>query len=90
MASKLAEFDKLILDRVLAAKSLEAAVAQFESARKDAQQQQLYLETIVEPNLADQALYPKRILSLLFVLGTSLCVFGLVRESPSTVSEHQG
>ena len=40
-----------------------------ESARKEAQQQQLYLETIVEPNLADQPLYPKRILSLLFVLG---------------------
>ncbi len=89
MASKLAEFDKLILDRELAAKSLEVAVAQFESARQDAQRQQLYLETIVEPNLADQALYPKRILYFFFVLGVSLCVFGLVRGFVKTVSEHQ-
>lgn len=89
MASKLAEFDKLILDRELAAKSLEIAVAQLESARQDAQRQQLYLETIVEPNLADQALYPKRMLFLFFVLAVSLCVFGLVRGFVKTVSEHQ-
>jgi capsular polysaccharide transport system permease protein len=89
MASKLADFDRLMLDREFAAKSLEAAVAQFETARQEAQQQQLYLETIVEPNLADQPLYPKRILSLLFVLGVSLCAFWLVKGVIGTVSEHQ-
>ena len=64
--------------------------AQFESARQDAQRQQLYLETIVEPNLAVQALYPKRILYFFFVLGVSLCVFGLVKRGfVKTVTEHQ-
>lgn len=89
MASKLAEFDKLMLDRQLVAKSLEMAVAQYESARQEANQQRLYLETIVEPNLADQPLYPKRILSMLFVLGVSLCTFWLVKAIVGTISEHQ-
>lgn len=88
MASKLAEFDMLMLDRQLAAKSLEAAVAQFESARQE-MQQQLYLETIVEPNLADQPLYPRRILSILFVLGLSLCDYWMVKGFAGTVLEHQ-
>jgi capsular polysaccharide transport system permease protein len=89
MSSKLAEFDKLMLDRELAAKSLEMAVAQFEGARQESQQQQLYLETIVEPNLADQPLYPKRFLSLLLVLGVSLCAYWLVKGVAGTISEHQ-
>ena len=63
--------------------------AQFDSARQDAQRQRLYLETIVEPNLADQALYPKRILQFFFVLGVSLCDFGLVKGFFKTVSEYQ-
>jgi capsular polysaccharide transport system permease protein len=89
MAAKLAEFDKLMLDRKLDAKTLEMAGTQFLAARQEAQQQQLYLETIVEPNLADQPLYPKRILSLLFVLGVSFCSYWLVRAVVGTVSEHQ-
>jgi capsular polysaccharide transport system permease protein len=89
MSSKLAEFDKLMLDRELAAKSLEMAVAQFEGARQESQQQQLYLETIVEPNLADQPLYPKRFLSLLLVLAVSLCAYWLVKSVAGTISEHQ-
>jgi capsular polysaccharide transport system permease protein len=89
MTSKLAEFDRLMLDRELASKSLEMAIGQFEASRREARQQQLYLETIVEPNLADQPLYPRRILSLLFVLGVSLCVYWLVKGIAGTVSEHQ-
>ncbi|HUB63767.1 MAG TPA: capsule biosynthesis protein [Methylocella sp.] len=89
MASKLAEFDELTLDRELAAKTLEAAANQYENARQEAEHQQLYLETIVEPNLADQPLYPKRILSILFVFGISLCVYYLVKGIVGTISEHQ-
>jgi capsular polysaccharide transport system permease protein len=89
MASKLAAYDKLMLDRQLAANALEAAVAQFENARQEAQQQQLYLETIVEPNLADQPLYPKRLLSIFVVLCLSLCVYWMVKNLVKTVLEHQ-
>jgi capsular polysaccharide transport system permease protein len=89
MASKLAEFDKLTLDRIIAAKTLELAIAQLESAKHDAQQQELYLETIVEPNLADEALYPKRKLWTLFVFGLSLCIYWIAKRFVDTVLEHQ-
>jgi capsular polysaccharide transport system permease protein len=90
MAAKMAEFDKLMLDRDIAGKTLGSAIAQFESARHDAQQQQLYLETIVEPNLADESLYPKRILWFFIVLGVSLCIYWIVSAFVTSVSEHQG
>lgn len=89
MASKLAAFDGLVLDREFAARGLEASVVHLANARQDAEQQQLYLQTIVEPNLADQSLYPKRILSILFVLGVSLCVYWIAKAFIGTVWEHQ-
>ncbi len=89
MTSKLADYDRLMLDRLLASKALEAAAAQFETARQEAQQQQLYLETIVEPNLPDQPLYPKRTLSILAALGLSLCVYWVVKSLVGIVMEHK-
>jgi capsular polysaccharide transport system permease protein len=89
MAPKLAEFEQLSLERELAAKSLASALGSLESARQEAQRQQLYLERIVEPNLADLPLYPKRLFSILFVLGVALCVFWIARAVGRTVLEHQ-
>ncbi len=74
LAGKLGGFEKLMLDRTLAAKAFEASTAMLESAQRDARQQQLYVETIVAPGLPDQALYPYRILSILVVV---ICAFAL-------------
>lgn len=89
MAAKLADYDKLTLDRELAGKTLAAAVAQYEQARQHANQQQLYLETIVEPNLADQPLYPKRLLSVTVVAILSLCLYWMVNAVSKSIAEHQ-
>lgn len=89
LAGKLAAFDNLILDRELAAKGLEAAVVHLIGARQDAEHQQLYLQTIVEPDLADESLYPKRVLTLLAVLGLSLCVYWIAKAFIESVLEHE-
>jgi capsular polysaccharide transport system permease protein len=89
MASKLATFDKLMLERELAARSLEAAVTHLVSARETAERQQFYLETVVQPSLADQPAYPKRILSVAFVAGISLCLFQIARTILRNILEHQ-
>lgn len=89
MASKLSVFDGLVLDRELASKALEAAVIHLTNSRQVSEQQQLYLQTIVEPNLADESRYPKRFLSVVLVLAGSLCVFWVAKAFIGTVLEHQ-
>jgi capsular polysaccharide transport system permease protein len=89
LVSKLSEFDQLMLDRELATRSLAAAVSRYANARQDLLQQQYYLQAVVEPNLPDQALYPKRLLSILFTLGISLCAFWILRSVLTNIMEHE-
>jgi capsular polysaccharide transport system permease protein len=89
MAEELSEFDQLMLDRDLAARALQSAVSRLISARQDAERQQFYLQTIVQPNLADYPLYPWRILDSLFVAALSLCAFWTIRTLLRNVWEHQ-
>ena len=89
MASKIVEFDKLTLERELAVKSLASAFVSLETARHDAQKQQLYLETITQPHLADQAAYPKRLLTVFLILTMSLCLFWLINSAVNVIREHR-
>ena len=54
--------------RSFADRQLAAALTALETARSEAQRKQLYLERIVQPNLPDEALEPRRIRSILTVL----------------------
>jgi capsular polysaccharide transport system permease protein len=89
MASKLTEFDRLMLERELAARGLEAAVTHLISARENAERQQFYLETVVQPGFADQPLYPKRALSVIVVAGFSLCLYWIMKTIFRNILEHQ-
>jgi capsular polysaccharide transport system permease protein len=60
LAQKLGDFEELTVRQELAAKVYEGAQAQMETARQDAIRQQIYIETIVRPNLPDEALEPRR------------------------------
>lgn len=88
LASKLNDFDQLMIDRELAARGLGAAQARLVSARQDLEQQQFYLQTIVEPSVADQPLYPRRWLDIAFVAAIALCAFGVLRSVIDNVREH--
>lgn len=88
MSGKLAGYDTLLLDREVAVQGLEAALVHLTIARQDAEQQQLYLQTIVEPNVADQSLYPRRLLSILIVVGLSLSFFRIVKSFLTSTQEH--
>jgi capsular polysaccharide transport system permease protein len=89
LVSKLSDFDQLMLDRELASRSLQAAVSRYANARQDLLQQQYYLQPVVEPNLPDLALYPKRLLNILFTLGISLCAFWIARSVLQNIMEHE-
>ncbi|MBV9862189.1 MAG: capsule biosynthesis protein [Alphaproteobacteria bacterium] len=88
VAAALTEYERLNLDRELAQKTLASAFASLESARLEAQRQQLYLETIAQPNLADYPLYPKRVISFAMVAASCLLAYGIAWLLVASVREH--
>jgi len=88
IATSLGDYERLLLSREFADKSLSSAIGSLEAARVEAQRQQLYLEHVVEPNLADAALYPKRYNGTAVVLLTCLLVYSIGWLLLAGVREH--
>ena len=88
VVSTLTEYERLALDRELAEKALASAFTSLEAARLEAQRQQLYLETIAAPNLADYPLYPKRAVSFGMVLVSCLVAYGIAWLLVISAREH--
>jgi capsular polysaccharide transport system permease protein len=66
----MADFDQLYSEKSFAEKSYQSALASLEAARVEAARKQLYLATIVRPEVAQEASSPKPLkeLSLLFLV----------------------
>ncbi|MBN9142678.1 MULTISPECIES: capsule biosynthesis protein [unclassified Novosphingobium] len=75
IASKLGNYEGLLVEQKFANESLTAANAGLVQARAEAQKQQFYLERVVEPNRPDTALLPHRLLSILTVAACALCLY---------------
>jgi capsular polysaccharide transport system permease protein len=81
-------YEHLDVALLLAEKQLASSYTSLEAAKLDAQRQQLYLETIAQPNLPDFPLYPKRIVSFSMVLATCLLAYGIAWLLVASVREH--
>lgn len=68
LATKLADYERLVLEREFAKSLLVAAVRALETSRLEARRQQLYLERVVEPSVSDYPLAPERTRMILTVL----------------------
>jgi capsular polysaccharide transport system permease protein len=81
-------YDRLLLEKTFAERQLATSLAALESARNEAQRQQLYLETLVQPNLPDMAIEPRRFrtVGMVFLLG--LIVWGVLSLVVASVREH--
>jgi capsular polysaccharide transport system permease protein len=88
VVSALTEYERLSMQRELAEKALASAFTSLEAARIEAQRQQLYLETVAQPNLADYPLYPKRVVSFITVFATCMLAYGLAWLLVANVREH--
>ncbi len=87
-AAALSGFKSLVLERELAAKSLEAAIRNFETARQEAQLKHSYIETFAQPSLPDVAEYPRRFVDLFVVTIVSIGVWLILRSLRISASEH--
>lgn len=83
-----ADFERLSLDLEFADKQLGVALAELESARAEAQQKQLYLETLVQPNVPDKAMEPLRFRSMFTFFVISLVGWVVVSILIASVREH--
>lgn len=88
VASTLTEYERLDFQRQIAEKIVASAVASLDSARLEAQRQQLYLEIIAEPNMPDYPLYPMRLASFATVVATCLLVYGIAWVLVAGIREH--
>ena len=88
LAIKDIKYEGFLVDQVMAQKLLEAAVTSLEQAKITAQKQELYLETISQPNLPDASQEPKRLQNILATLLVALIVCGVLSIVISGVKEH--
>lgn len=77
LAPVIAEYEQLQLAREFADRALASALTSLEQARIEAQRQQIYLVRVVEPQLAEEALYPRRWLIVLGTAAGSLLLYGI-------------
>jgi len=88
LAPKVGEYERLTLERDIAVKSLEVAVATLESARVEERKKQQYLERIVAPNAPDKATEPKRLLSILRIVVGCLVAYSTIALFAAGLREH--
>lgn len=89
LAPKLAAYETLVLQRELSEKALVQASAALLTAEQDARRQKLYLDRIVEPNLADQPIEPRRLRAVLIVFLSSVMLYLLGRLLWAGLREHR-
>lgn len=89
LAGSAVQYQRVLLDNQFAEKQLSAAMAAFEEARAEAQRKQAYVERIVEPNLPDQALEPRRIRGVLTAFAVGLVAWGVISMLIAGVREHR-
>ncbi|SKA36257.1 capsular polysaccharide transport system permease protein [Enhydrobacter aerosaccus] len=88
LAEKIAEFERLNLNREFANRALTNAETALTRARADARRQQLYLETIVQPSATDYPLEPKRASVILTIFGANMILFLVAWLIYTGVREH--
>lgn len=88
LAAKMATYDLISLEKSIAERALSSAEVNLLQARQEAQRQKLYLQTIVEPNWPDQALYPRRFLYLSASVFAWGLVFVVVIHLQRIIAEH--
>jgi len=63
-------------------------MAALENARNEADRKQLYLERLVQPNLPDIAIEPKRLRSIVVVFVLGMIAWGILSLLLAGVREH--
>lgn len=88
LSSTVAQYQRLALESQFADKNLAGALASLQDARNEAQRKQAYVERIVQPNLPDEALEPRRWRGIAATLILGLVAWGILSMLFSGIREH--
>jgi capsular polysaccharide transport system permease protein len=77
LADSMSRFDRFRLEQDFAQKQYVAAAASLERARMELATQQVYLTTFLQPVLAEDALYPKRMWIIAALTAICLALWGI-------------
>ncbi|MEC3948370.1 capsule biosynthesis protein [Sphingobium sp. HWE2-09] len=88
IASKMGGYENLLVEQEFSTQSLNAANAALVQARSEAQRQQFYLERVVNPNLPDTPLLPKRLINIITVFAAALCLYFIMWMFRIGILEH--
>ena len=88
LAGNAVQFQRLTLENEFAAKQLAGALTSLEDARNEALRKQAYVERIVQPNLPDAPLEPRRLRGVLATIILSLLAYGILRMLLAGIREH--
>lgn len=88
LADKIAAYETLMLEQQFATRALDQARSALEAARTEARRQQLFLERVVDPVVADKPMAPRRIATILMTLGFNVIGVGILWLLASGLREH--
>ncbi|SIQ58969.1 capsular polysaccharide transport system permease protein [Rhizobium sp. RU20A] len=92
LASKIGKYEQLVFERELANRAYEASVNAVNQAREEALRKQIYLQTIVTPNLPDKATRPYRLHNVftvgLLTMASAIMIYLLVSGSREHLNLH--
>lgn len=89
LSSSAAQYQRLALDNQFAEKQLASAMASLEEARNEARRKQAYVERIVQPNMPDDSLEPRRLRGIAATFALGLIAWGIVTMLFAGVREHK-
>ncbi|MET0240240.1 MAG: hypothetical protein ABW184_10130 [Sphingobium sp.] len=89
LSSRAAQYQRVLLENQFADKQLASAMAALDDARNEANRKQAYVERIVQPNIPDQPLEPRRWRGIFstFILG--LAAWGIISMLVAGMLEHR-
>lgn len=88
LAASAARYQRLQLEAQFADKQLASALSSLEEARNEARRKQAYVERIVQPNLPDSPLEPRRVRGIVAALLLGLVAWGVLSMLLAGVREH--
>jgi capsular polysaccharide transport system permease protein len=89
LSSTAAQYQRLALESQFADRQLAAAMASLAEAQNEARRKQAYVERIVQPNLPDEALEPRRLRGIFATLVLGLIAWGVFSMLLAGVKAHR-
>jgi capsular polysaccharide transport system permease protein len=89
LAASAVQYQRVSLENQFADKQLASALASLEAARSEARRKHAYVERVVEPNLPDYPLEPRRFRGVISVFVLGLIAWGVLSMLIAGLMEHR-